>query len=108
MSKTALSAGTKDGGTENENKRRGKKENERQKENQLNSPFDCADGSGQPFQHLEAYITENTNLKKAETYQYEYLRDESSNSSVVKNTEGDEGFLTQLSRTFSVIAEYFR
>ncbi len=60
------------------------------------------------YRDIEAYITENTNLKKAETYQYEYLRDESSNSSVVKNTEGDEGFLTQLSRTFSVIAEYFR
>lgn len=61
------------------------------------------------YQDIEEYITENTNLKKAETYQYEYLRDESSNSSVVKKTENDGGgLLSQLSRTFSVIAEYFR
>lgn len=61
------------------------------------------------YQDIENYISENTNLKKAENYQYEYIRGESSNSSVVKNTESSgDGLLSQLSRTFSVIAEYFR
>lgn len=61
------------------------------------------------YRDIESYVAENTTLKKAERYQYEYLRDESSNSSVVKNTEsGGDGLWSQLSRTFSVIAEYFR
>lgn len=60
------------------------------------------------YKLVEEYVSQNLNMKKIENYQIEYVLKESDAVSAVVKNESDEGFLSGIANTFSVIAEYFR
>jgi cell division protein FtsL len=60
------------------------------------------------YKLIEEYVTHELMMKKLEPYQMEYVLRDSDSVSVVLNTEGyDENFFTMVSKTFSLITEYF-
>lgn len=60
------------------------------------------------FKDVEAYASENLNMKKAENYQIEYIMKKADDMSVVVKNDSEDGFLSRIANTFSIIAEYFR
>ncbi len=60
------------------------------------------------YRLVEEYASQNLNMKKLANYQVEYILKQSENNSVVVKNDSDDGFLSGIANTFSVIAEYFR
>lgn len=60
------------------------------------------------YKFVEEYATENLNMKKTENYQIEYVTKKADEQSVVVKKDGDDGLISRIVSTFSVIAEYFR
>ena len=60
------------------------------------------------YKLVEDYVTENLNMKKLENYQIEYISKSADDMSVVVKNDDDNGFLSRIANTFSIIAEYFR
>lgn len=60
------------------------------------------------YKFVEEYATENLNMKKVENYQIEYITKKADEQSVVVKNDGDDGLISRIVSTFSVIAEYFR
>lgn len=60
------------------------------------------------YRLVEEYASQNLNMKKLANYQVEYILKQSENNSVVVKNDADDGFLSGIANTFSVIAEYFR
>ena len=60
------------------------------------------------YRLVEDYASQNLNMKKLANYQVEYILKQSENNSVVVKNDSDDGFLSGIANTFSVIAEYFR
>lgn len=61
------------------------------------------------YKSIEEYVTESLMMKKTESYQIEYIVNESDNmSEVVKADDYNESIFHRIAKTFSVITEYFK
>ena len=61
------------------------------------------------YKAIEDYVSANMQMKKAEPYQVEYiLKNNDDKSKVVKAEDDSEGFFAKITKSFSMIAEYFQ
>lgn len=61
------------------------------------------------YKAIEDYVSNDLSMKKVDNYQIEYLLRKTGDVSVVVTNEEDNGnFLTNISRTFSAITEFFK
>ncbi len=60
------------------------------------------------YKEIKEYVQKNFNMKKLETYQYEYINNSEGDKMLVKTSdEKDESFISGITKAFSVILEYF-
>lgn len=60
------------------------------------------------YKEIKAYVSDNFEMKKLETYQYEYVNNgEGDKMVVLEKDKKDENFVSSITKAFSVILEYF-
>lgn len=57
---------------------------------------------------IEAYATQKLGMRRLETYQVQYIRDDVFSNAVLLNQERDEGFFADVTKAFSVLNDFFR